>query len=142
MEVVWSLYISLASTLLLFEPSTAYDVIYAVNCGGEKHTDRFGIKYSRDNNPTGIASDFGYSLSISRVHPDDMALYQTERYHTSTFGYSTRVNGDGEYLIVLKFAEVYFTAPGQKVTSQARALTLFPVPSHNTVIPVHLFPLL
>jgi hypothetical protein len=113
MEVLSSLYICLA--LLLFRPSAAYDVIFAVNCGGGKHTDRFGIKYSSDNNPAGIASDFGQSLIISRVHPEDMQLYQTERYHTTTFGYTTRLSGDGEYLLILKFAEVYFTAPGQKV---------------------------
>ena len=116
MEVACSLYISLASALLLFEPSAAYDVVFAVNCGGGKHTDRFGVRYSSDNNPAGIASDFGHSLIISRVHPEDMVLYQTERYHHATFGYTTRLSGDGEYLLILKFAEVYFTAPGQKVS--------------------------
>jgi hypothetical protein len=115
MEILYFLAISLTSLLLLVKSSTAYDLIFAVNCGGGKHTDRFGIKYSSDGNPTGIASSFGQSLTISRVHPDDMPLYQTERYHTSTFGYSTRVLGDGEYLVILKFAEVYFTGPGQKV---------------------------
>ena len=113
MEMLWPLVVT---AILFVGPSAAYDVIFAVNCGGGKHTDRFGIKYSSDSNPTGIASDFGYSLIIGRVHPDDMALYQTERYHSSTFGYSTRVSGDGEYLLVLKLAEVYFTAPGQKVS--------------------------
>ena len=115
MEILYSLAISLTSLLLLVKSSTAHDLIFAVNCGGGKHTDRYGIKYSSDGNPTGIASSFGQSLIISRVHPDDMPLYQTERYHTSTFGYSTRVRGDGDYLVILKFAEVYFTGPGQKV---------------------------
>lgn len=116
MEAVWTLYISFTSILCLFRSSAAYEVIFAVNCGGGKHVDRFGIKYSSDSNSVGIASDFGQSLIISRVHPEDMPLYQTERYHTTTFGYTTRVNGDGEYVLILKFAEVYFTAPGQKVT--------------------------
>ena len=115
MELLLSLTLYLTSFLLLIKSSTAYDLIFAVNCGGGKHTDRFGIKYASDSNPTGIASGFGQSLIISRVHPEDMPLYQTERYHTSTFGYSTRVRGDGEYLLILKFAEVYFTGPGQKV---------------------------
>lgn len=113
--MVWSLYISLASALLFLRPSAAYDVVFAVNCGGGKHTDRFGVKYSSDSNTVGIASDFGQSLIISRVHPEDMPLYQTERYHTTAFGYTTKVSEDGEYLLILKFAEVYFTAPGQKV---------------------------
>lgn len=115
MEVLRTLYISLTSVLCLFRFSAAYDVIFAVNCGGGKHVDRFGIKYSSDSNSVGIASDFGQSLIISRVHPEDMPLYQTERYHTTTFSYTTRVRGDGEYVLILKFAEVYFTAPGQKV---------------------------
>ena len=115
MKVLWSLYLSLASALLLFRRSAAYDVVYAVNCGGNKHTDRFGVKYTSDSNPVGIASDFGRSLMISRVHPEDMPLYQTERYHSTSFGYTTQLRGDGDYLVILKFAEVYFTAPGQKV---------------------------
>lgn len=117
MEAVWTLYISLTSVLCLFRSSAAYEVVFAVNCGGGKHVDRFGIKYSSDSNSVGIASDFGQSLIISRVHPEDMPLYQTERYHTTTFGYTTKVSGDGEYVVILKFAEVYFTAPGQKVTA-------------------------
>lgn len=115
MELLSAFSLFLATLMVLLRSSLAYNMIFAVNCGGGKHTDRFGIKYSSDNNPTGIASSFGQSLIISRVHPEDMPLYQTERYHTSTFGYSTPLQGDGEYLIVLKFAEVYFTGPSQKV---------------------------
>ena len=131
MELLSSLVISLTSLLLLLlvNYSSAYDLIFAVNCGGNKHTDRYGIKYASDSNPTGIGSSFGQSLLISRVHPDDVALYQTERYHTSTFGYSTRLRGDGEYLLILKFTEVYFTGPGQKVaqsTSLSMSLLLYP----------------
>lgn len=92
-------------------------IIYAVNCGGESHTDVSGIRYSRDplHGKTGIASDYGKRLLIGRVHPDDNILYQTERYHTSTFGYDIPINSDGEYVLVLKFSEVYFNAPNQKV---------------------------
>lgn len=43
-------------------------------------------------------------------------LYQTERYHHSTFGYEIPLKGDGEYVLVLKFSEVYFNAPDQKVS--------------------------
>lgn len=122
MKVCWLECLAAPSLLLLLLlllplplPSAAYEVVYAVNCGGAKHTDRFGIKYSSDSNPVGIPSDFGRNLIISRVHPEDMVLYQTERYHTTSFSYSTPLREDGEYLLILKFAEVYFTAPGQKV---------------------------
>lgn len=92
-------------------------VIYAVNCGGEAHTDSFGVRYERDplHGRIGISSDYGKRLLIGRVPPSDYILYQTERYHTSTFGYDIPVNSDGDYVLVLKFCEVYFNAPDQKV---------------------------
>ncbi|CAG9840165.1 unnamed protein product [Diabrotica balteata] len=92
-------------------------LIYAVNCGGEAHTDSFGIRYERDplHGRIGIASDYGKRLLIGRVPPTDYILYQTERYHTNTFGYDIPVISDGDYVLVLKFCEVYFNAPDQKV---------------------------
>lgn len=95
--------------------SGAYEVVYAVNCGGGKHTDRFGIHYSADDNRVGVSSEFGKTLIISRVHPDDMILYQTERYHTSSFAYDIPMPDDGQYFLIVKFAEVYFQMPNQKV---------------------------
>ena len=95
--------------------SGAYEVVYAVNCGGGKHTDRFGIHYSADDNRVGVPSEFGKTLIISRVHPDDMILYQTERYHTASFAYDIPVPGDGQYFLIVKLAEVYFQMPNQKV---------------------------
>ena len=47
---------------------------------------------------------------------NDQILYQTERYHTDTFGYDIPVKEDGWYLLVLKFSEVYFNAPNMKVS--------------------------
>lgn len=103
--------------LLVLQPllSAAYEVIYAVNCGGGKHTDRFGIRYNSDDNRVGIPSDYGKNLIISRVHPDDMILYQTERYHTTSFKYDVPIVDEGEFLLITKYAEVYFQQPGQKV---------------------------
>ena len=81
-------------------------VVYAVNCGGEVHTDILGVKYERDDNKYGTGSDYGKQLMIGRVSQQDQILYQTERYHTSTFGYDMPVQGDGDYLLILKFSEV------------------------------------
>jgi hypothetical protein len=100
----------------LVEKSYGYKVIYAVNCGGEEHTDSAGIKYSQDNLKVGTASDFGKTLqSIGRVNQADEIIYQTERYHTSTFGYEVPLAGDGDYVLILKFSEVYFNSPNAKV---------------------------
>uniref|UniRef100_A0A147BFA9 Putative malectin n=1 Tax=Ixodes ricinus TaxID=34613 RepID=A0A147BFA9_IXORI len=93
------------------------DVIYAINAGGEEHVDVHGIHYKRDPlfGKTGTASDYGKLLVIGRVPKSDHILYQTERYHTATFGYDIPVNKDGNYVLVLKFSEVYFDSPGRKV---------------------------
>jgi len=93
------------------------NVIYAINAGGDAHTDIQGIVFKRDplSNVAGIASDFGKQLSIQRVHPHDQILYQTERYHTQNFGYNIPIKEEGQYVIVLKFSEVYFGNAGAKV---------------------------
>jgi len=97
--------------------SSPGEVIWAVNCGGDSHVDEYGIAYMRDPlQRTGVASDFGRSLLIQRVPPPDQILYQTERYHTQSFSYEVPVARDGDYVLVLKFCEVWFTQPNQKVS--------------------------
>lgn len=92
------------------------EIIYAINAGGDSHVDVFGIKYNRDPlQHVGTSSDYGKQLIIGRVHPNDQILYQTERYHHSTFGYDVPIKADGDYVLVLKFCEVYFNAPRMKV---------------------------
>ena len=92
-----------------------YEVIFAVNCGGPKHTDRFGIQYQADSNLEGIGSEYGRGLIIARVHPEDAILYQTERYHVTNFAYDVHIPKDGDYILILKFSEVYFENQGGKV---------------------------
>lgn len=101
--------------LLWTHVASAYEVIYAVNCGGSKHTDINGIKYRKDDSNDGVASDYGKGLKIARVPPEDQLLYQTERYNNKDFSYDIVIPSDGDYVLVLKFAEVYFQNPGEKV---------------------------
>ena len=75
-----------------------------------------GIHYLRDMNKVGTASDYGKQLLIGRVPQKDQIIYQTERYHTSTFGYDIPISEDGRYMLILKFSEVYFNAPNMKVS--------------------------
>lgn len=93
------------------------DVIYAINAGGDAFIDSYGIRYSRDPlmGKVGTPSDYGKQLMISRVNHIDQTLYQTERYHHSTFGYDIPISEDGDYVMVLKFSEVYFNSPNMKV---------------------------
>lgn len=97
--------------------SHGYEVIYAVNCGGDAFTDTSGIFYDEDplEGKTGTASDFGKQLKIGRVSDEDELLYQTERYHVDSFHYDIPVPSDGEYTLVLKFSEVYFNTADKKV---------------------------
>lgn len=71
------------------------------------------------------ASDYGMKLPILRSNPEDQILYQTERYNEETFGYEVPIKEEGDYVLVLKFAEVYFAQSQQKVSSaQAPAWSL------------------
>lgn len=109
-------FISIIVLALAICLTDAYKVIYAVNCGGEEHTDSNGIKYEKDSLKIGTSSDFGKNLgNIGRVPKTDEIVYQTERYHTSTFGYEISLAGDGDYVLVLKFSEVWFEVPNSKV---------------------------
>ncbi|KAM4707523.1 malectin [Discoglossus pictus] len=92
-------------------------VIYAVNAGGEAHVDVHGIHYRKDplEGRVGRASDYGLKLPILRANSEDQILYQTERYNEDSFGYDIPIREEGEYVLVLKFAEVYFAQSQQKV---------------------------
>lgn len=102
---------------VLVSASCGLEVIYAVNAGGESHTDSYGIRYARDPlmSKVGTASDYGKQLIIGRVNNVDQILYQTERYHHNTFGYDIPISQDGDYVMILKFCEVYFNSPNMKV---------------------------
>ncbi|XP_072762370.1 malectin-A [Anoplolepis gracilipes] len=97
--------------------SHCLEVIYAINAGGESHTDSYGIRYAKDPlmSKVGTASDYGKQLIIGRVNNVDQILYQTERYHHNTFGYDVPISQDGDYVMILKFCEVYFNSPNMKV---------------------------
>jgi len=111
------------SALLTFFVRNSYcgEIIYAINAGGEAHTDQDGVQYRRDplEGVVGTASDFGRNLVIGRVATQDQALYQTERYHSESFSYPLPALADGRYVLVLLFSEVYFSQPQKKVFSVA-----------------------
>ncbi|CAG5131675.1 unnamed protein product [Candidula unifasciata] len=107
--------IILMCSLFLHSVNAGGEVVWAVNCGGDEHTDSQGIHYQADPLDVGQSSDFGRNMYIQRVGPQDQLLYQTERYHVNTFGYELPVYKDGDYVLVLKFSEVWFAAPNQKV---------------------------
>lgn len=94
-------------------------MIFAVNCGGQEHIDVHGVRYQADFNRVGTPSDYGKNLNIQRVPLQDAILYQTERYHVDTFSYSIAIPEDGDFVLILKFSEVWFAASSEKVISLA-----------------------
>lgn len=90
-------------------------VLYAVNAGGSSFVDSNGINFIADPISVGTESDYGIRLPIRRASPDDQFLYQTERWHDQSFHYTIPIREDGDFVLVLKFAEVYFYGSSQKV---------------------------
>ncbi|XP_071880269.1 malectin isoform X2 [Anas platyrhynchos] len=95
----------------------ADSVVWAVNAGGDAHVDVNGIHFRKDplEGRVGRASDYGMKLPILRSNAEDQILYQTERYNEETFGYEVPIKEEGDYVLVLKFAEVYFAQSQQKM---------------------------
>lgn len=91
------------------------EVVWAVNCGGPPHVDVHGIEYMADPLLKGSSSDYGRSFTIVGAPMQDQILYQTERYDTSDFSYTVPYPADGEYVLTLKFSEVWFSDIAQKI---------------------------
>jgi hypothetical protein len=104
-------------TVLLTSVLTALDknkVVYAINCGGDEYISEEGIVYQKDAHyDAGVSSDYGLNYDIANTK--DMELYQTERWHSDFFIYSVPLKVPGKYVLILKFSEVYFSAPNEKV---------------------------
>lgn len=89
-------------------------LVYAVNCGGERYTTPDGIVYAADKGySAGMASDYGVQFAIK--YTKSPVVYQTERYALDTFEYEIPLSSPGDYVLILKFSEVYFNAEGEKV---------------------------
>src|SRR5438067_8684992 len=86
-----------------------------INCGGPAYTDAAGHNWLAD---TYFVGGTKYSFGTKSVAgTNDPALYQTERY-AANLVYNIPVT-NGSYTVTLLFAEMYFTAAGQRVFSVA-----------------------
>jgi len=95
-------------------------VVYAINAGGAKVVDRdLGIVYESDLDSEGKSSVPGVSANIAmpidRAPDTYQTVFQTERYALESFGYTVPTPDDGDYTLVLRFSEVYWTRPGGKI---------------------------
>jgi hypothetical protein len=89
-------------------PAPDGDLI-AVNAGGSQYTAADGTVYQGDS---GFSGGNFYSTTAAITGTTDDRLYQSERY--GNFSYKIPVD-DGDYLVTLKFAEIYWTKVGQRV---------------------------
>ena len=83
----------------------------AINAGGGAAAAGDGTAYRADGH---FAGGRTYSTARDIAGTADDGLYQTVRYAPGGFGYDVPL-ANGEYDVTLKFAEVYFTRPGQRV---------------------------
>lgn len=82
-----------------------------VNAGGPAYTDLSGNVWSADADYVNGLT-FGTSAWISSTA--EPTLYQTERFNTGVLEYKFKAP-NGNYNVVLKFAEIYFNSTGQRV---------------------------
>ena len=84
-------------------------VLLAVNAGGSPFTATDGTAYQAD---TLVSGGETYKTTAAIAGTADDALYQSKRY--GNFTYNVPV-ATGDYVVTLKFAEIYFSAPGRRV---------------------------
>ena len=86
-------------------------VVAALNAGGGAYTDADGTTYQADGFIKGSRT-FSTTASIDGTVDD--ALYQSERWSAGGLSYDVAV-GPGDYLVTLRFAEIYFDQPGERI---------------------------
>ena len=102
-----------ATATVSLQPTTGTFAPILVHAGGAVYTDSLGRVWSADSNFTGGKT--GSTTSAISNTPDP-ALYQTERF--GSFSYNFTVP-NGSYNVVLKFAEIYYNSPGDRIFSVA-----------------------
>ena len=99
---------SATAVVTLLPPAGSFAPIF-VHSGGNAYTDTQGNSWAADNGFTGGETD---STTHAIANTPDPTLYQSERY--GDFSYQFTVP-NGSYNVKLKFAEIYWTSPGQRV---------------------------
>ncbi len=84
-------------------------IVFAVNCGGPQYADKAGIIYQADSFFSGGGI---FKTPASIMGTEDPTLYQSERF--GNFSYNIPV-ANGNYAVILKFAEIYNSASGQRI---------------------------
>jgi hypothetical protein len=97
--------ILLLKVLMTISGTQSYQLIYAVNAGGDAHLDVNGIQYAKDDN--NIGQKGVWSRIAYNVAKEDVKLYRSNHYYDKPFHFEIPVLGDGKYWLILKFVEMY-----------------------------------
>jgi uncharacterized protein (TIGR03437 family) len=100
-----------SASLSLVAPAAAFTPI-RVKAGGGAYTDPGGNLWAAD---TGYNGGSAYATSAGIANTTTPALYQSERWSSSPLQYQFSGVPAGSYTVKLKFAEIYFGSPGQRV---------------------------
>lgn len=98
---------TLTNGFTFFNPSSG-ETVARINSGGGSYTGADGT-WSAD---TGFTGGGTWSTSQAIAGTSDQTLYKSER--NGNFSYNFEVDS-GDYTVILKFAEIYWTGPGQRI---------------------------
>ena len=98
---------SATATVNLLPPASFTPIF--VNSGGAAYTDSLGNVWKTD---TGFTGGSTASTTSNIANTPDPKLYQTERYGNSSYVFTVPA---GSYTVILKFAEIYWTATGKRL---------------------------
>ena len=86
----------------------------AINCGGESLKSSNGITYVADSYYSGGQTS-GFARGEEIKHTNDQEVYYTERWSKEDLTYTIPIKGEGSFVLILQFSEVYFSSKGEKV---------------------------
>jgi hypothetical protein len=107
--------VSTSSPVTVTVQNSASQTAIRVNAGGPAYTDPQGNVWAAD---TGFSASNAYSTTAAVAGTNTPVLYQTQRWNSGTIQYQFSVPNGG-YSVKLKFAELYFSASGQRVFNVA-----------------------
>jgi len=99
---------SATATVNLIAPPPPFSAI-RVNAGGGSYTDPQGRVWSADTGYNGGTTYYSSMIVSGTATP---VLYQTVRYLPLTYTFAVP---NGTHTVTLKFGEIYFQSPGQRV---------------------------
>jgi hypothetical protein len=99
---------SAIATVTLWPPAGSFAPVF-VHSGGSAYTDSLGNSWSADTDFTGGQVS---STAAAIANTPDPTLYQSERYGNSTYTFPVP---PGNYSVILKFAEIYWTSAGKRL---------------------------